>query len=87
MKEQTIFKGTERNLLAAILSQALKDSQKPDPSCAAEAQIWIAETGIFVARYLGFSQEAVQPWLTTLPAFPAKPTSFGSEGGYRNVAQ
>lgn len=86
MKEQTIFEGAERNLLAAMLSQAVKDSQNPDPFCAAEAQHWITDTGVWIAQYLGFLQGAVWSWLSTLPTSPTKPMLFNSKGGLENVA-
>ena len=70
MRGAVVDEHAARQVLAAVLLQAVRDAQEDDPVVAARARRWLWEEGAAWAEMIDIDGEAVRDWLRRLPALP-----------------
>ena len=61
----------ERDLLAAVLLQAITEARGTDPIKAGKARDWLVGTGVELAEHLNIDRSAFSDWLANLPPLKA----------------
>lgn len=60
----------ERQVVVALLLQAIKDAESDNPAVAAEARRWLSGGGRMWAEMLDISADRVRSWVDRLDALP-----------------